>query len=520
VEIESDVLVIGSGLSGIYFSLLFPSEYRVNIITKDKIITSSSFLAQGGIASVYLRRDSFEKHIGDTLKAGCFLNKRNVVEMVVRNAPFHIKKLEDFGVKFTKKGKGYDLHIEGGHSERRIFHVKDYTGRAIIERLLESLYEKRNVKIFENHMAVNLLIKGKRCYGAYVLDIKEGGVKKFTSKFTVIATGGMGKIYLYTSNPDTATGDGIAMCWRSGARVANMEFIQFHPTILYHLKERNLLISEAVRGEGGKLLTKSGKEFMKKYHPDGELAPRDVVARAIDEELKKTGDDYVLLDISWKGRSFVKKKFPYLYRRLKELGIDMTKEPIPVVPAVHYSCGGVYVDENGKTDIDGLYAIGEVSYTGLHGANRLASNSILECLVFSKNASESIRNEIKEKVKIPHFPPWNPGNAKDPDELVVISHLWDEIRRIMWNYVGIVRTNKRLERAYGRIKFLLKEINKYYWDFIINKDLIELRNISIVSFLVIRSAMKRKESRGLHYNLDYPFMRKEFEKETILRKKS
>jgi len=518
VENNSDVLVIGTGLSGLYFSLLLPDKYRINIITKSERKETSTYLAQGGISSVNLKKDSFKKHIDDTLRAGRFLNKEDIVEKVVKKGPEHIKKLEEFGVKFTRRGKGYDLHREGGHSERRIFHIKDYTGKAVEEALLRRVRDKKNIKVYEKHMAVNLLIKNKICFGAYVLNEKEGRVLKFTSKVTVLATGGAGRIYLYTSNPDISTGDGIAMAYRGGCRILNMEFIQFHPTLFYHLKERNLLISEALRGEGAVLLNRKGERFMKKYDRREELAPRDVVARAIDTEMKKRGDDYVYLDISKKGKNFIIRKFPYLYKKLKSLGVDMTKEPIPVVPAAHYTCGGVYVNSYGMTDLKNLFAVGEVSCTGLHGANRLASNSLLECLVFSSLSSLKADEILKDKsIKIPYFPEWNPGHASNPDELVVMSHLWDEVRRIMWNYVGIVRTNKRLERAKRRIKVLLKEITKYYWDFVVTRDLIELRNISIVADIVIKSAIKRKESRGIHYNLDYPYEDKKFKKDTVVR---
>ncbi|MFW9944129.1 MAG: L-aspartate oxidase, partial [Candidatus Sifarchaeia archaeon] len=450
--------------------------------------------------------DSFESHIEDTIQVGAGLCHPDVVARFVRSGPDRIQELVELGVEFSQNaGKDeFDLTLEGGHSYRRVLHVKDHTGKDIEEALVNRVKAQSNVEIFAQHMAVNLFVLQNRVYGAYVLDKNTGEVKRFSARVTILATGGAGRVFLYTSNPDVATGDGIAMAYRAGASVTNLEFIQFHPTLLFNPKIRSFLISEALRGEGALLLGSDGKRFMDKYHEDAELAPRDVVARAIDNELKRTGAAHVYLDISFKDAEFIKDRFPAIYETCMKAGVDITKEPIPVVPAVHYVCGGVKVDVNGKTDVEGLYAIGETAGTGFHGANRLASNSLLEAAVLAHNASEASAEEMRKDTPQVEIPPWDPGEATDPDELVVISHLWDEVRRLMVNYVGIVRTNKRLMRARDRLEFLNKEINTFYWDFHLVPDLVELRNIAQVAEMIVRMARMRKESRGTHYNKDFP----------------
>jgi L-aspartate oxidase len=512
-----DFLVLGSGIAGLSFALKVAPHGRVAIITKKNKAESNTNYAQGGIASVTSKEDSFAMHVRDTLEAGAGLCKEEVVRTIVQEGPGCIHELIELGMKFSEReistapgGRELDLGREGGHSRRRILHAKDVTGREIERALLGAIAERSNIEIFENHFAIDLITSQKlgylgdnRCLGVYVLDKASGEVETFAAPVTLLATGGCGKVYLYTTNPDIATGDGVAMAYRAGAPIANMEFIQFHPTCLFHPKAKSFLISEAVRGEGGVLKTMEGREFMDGYHPMASLAPRDVVARAIDSEMKKSGADCVLLDITHKPAKFIIERFPNIYQTCLRYGIDITKEPIPVVPAAHYQCGGVATNVDGETDIAGLYAVGEVACTGLHGANRLASNSLLEALVCAHRAAKRVTTQARP-VNGFTIPPWHAGNAHNPDEMVVVAHNWDEIRRCMWDYVGIVRTNKRLQRAQKRIANLQEEIQEYYWDFTVTSDLLELRNIATVAEMIVRCALQRPESRGLNYNLDFP----------------
>jgi len=523
LEYTSDVLVIGSGLAGLSYALKMAEVATVNIITKRGLTESSTRLAQGGIAAVLGPDDRFEYHIQDTLTVGEGLCHPDIVDLVVRQGPERIQELVALGAHFDEgKDNGFDLGREGGHSRRRIIHAHDMTGAEVERILAEKVLAHPNIQVYENHMGVNLITlervvrqgrviteSDKSCLGAYVLNTETGQVETFLARITLLATGGVGKVYLYTSNPDVATGDGVAMAYRAGALIGNMEFVQFHPTCLYHPQAKNFLISEALRGEGAVLIDRRGRPFMEKYHPLKDLAPRDTVARAIDLELKKSGDDCVYLNISHKDADFIQSRFPNIYQRCLELGMDMTREPIPVVPAAHYMCGGVVVDAGGRTTISNLYAVGEVSMTGLHGANRLASNSLLEALVFSHQAAQAAQaaGETLPRLRLKPTVPvaaWDTYGATDSEEAVVVSHSWEEIRRVMWNYVGIVRSNSRLLRAQARIGPILEEINEYYWKFLITSDLLELRNIAYVADLIIRMALWRKESRGLHYNLDYP----------------
>jgi L-aspartate oxidase len=504
---------------------------RVAIVTKKSRAESNTNYAQGGIAAVTSKEDSFEAHVRDTLEAGAGLCKEKVVRQIVEEGPARIAELIELGMKFSEREingtKELDLGREGGHSQRRILHAKDVTGREIERALLAAVAARPNIEVFENHIAIDLITSHKlghtgenRCLGVYVLDNKSGQVETFSAKTILLATGGCGKVYLYTTNPDIATGDGVAMAYRAGAAIANMEFIQFHPTCLYHPRAKTFLISEAVRGEGAILKNRRGEEFMEHAHPLKSLAPRDIVARAIDSEMKKSGADYVLLDITHKPARFIIDRFPNIYQTCLQFGIDITKEPIPVVPAAHYQCGGVRTNVDGETDIAGLYAVGEVSCTGLHGANRLASNSLLEALVCGHRAAiKSVDYSRNAKGNEVTIPAWQSGKAHNPDELVVISHNWDEIRRLMWDYVGIVRTNKRLQRAKKRVANLQEEIQEYYWDFTVSADLLELRNIATVAQLIIDSALQRPESRGLNYNLDFPAPNPEYaQRDTVLRK--
>ena len=517
---QFDVVVIGSGAAGLTLALALAEQAKVAIISKSELSEGSTYYAQGGIAAVLDAADSIDAHTADTLVAGAGLCHEDAVRFTVERSRQAIEWLISQGVAFTRESNpspndGYnesnnDYHLarEGGHSSRRIIHAADATGKAVSETLVERLQEHPSIETLEHHVAIDVVVEPDNptptCSGVYVLNCETNKVETFHARFVVIATGGASKAYLYTSNPDGASGDGIAMAWRAGCRVANMEFNQFHPTCLYHPEAKSFLITEAVRGEGGKLLLPDGEPFMHRFDERGELAPRDIVARAIDHEMKRLGSDCVYLDISHRDPDFIQSHFPTIYQRCLDLGIDICKQPIPVVPAAHYTCGGVMVDKRGSTDVKHLYAIGETSFTGLHGANRMASNSLLECIVFAKAAAESILAEISstEWQNPPQL--WDETQVTDSDEDVVISHNWDELRRFMWDYVGIVRTTKRLERAEHRVEMLRNEINEYYGNYRVSNDLIELRNLSLVAELIIESALRRKESRGLHYTLDYP----------------
>ena len=512
---QYDVLIIGGGAAGLSLALRLAPHSTVAIISKGPAQTGSTYYAQGGISSVVSPNDTIESHIADTINAGAGLCNNDVVKFTVENGPENIRWLQSLGVPFSSDIKAdgeRTLHLtrEGGHSHRRVIHAADATGREMSNTLETNARHEDSITFYEHHLAIDLITSDKsnidnnRCIGAYVLDKDSGHVETFHAKSVVLATGGASKVYLYTSNPDGSTGDGIAMAWRAGCSVSNMEFNQFHPTCLYHPEAKSFLISEAVRGEGGKLLLPDGTRFMKQFDSRGELAPRDIVARAIDYEMKRLGVPCLYLDISHRSPAFIASHFPTIHARCLEYGIDITKEPIPVVPAAHYTCGGVRTDLNGLTDVKGLYAIGETACTGLHGANRMASNSLLECLVFAQSASKHILEQLPNISIEEQIRPWDESRVTDSDEEVVVAHNWDELRRFMWDYVGIVRTNKRLERAMRRIQLLQHEIDEYYSNFRISSDLLELRNLASVAELIVKCAMQRKESRGLHFSLDYP----------------
>ena len=518
--VDCDYFVVGSGMSGLMSALHLASYGKVVVVTKGRVTDCNSNFAQGGICCVADPSDTFDRHARDTMIAGAWLGRSEVVHEICEHAPEGIQDLVDCGVKFTKKKDGsWDLTREGGHSARRIFHAGDITGEKCEAAMIRSV-RRSPVDLREHTVVIDLVmtkrigLKGEnRCIGAYVLDKPTGEIYAVRSPNTILATGGCGKVYLYTCNPDSATGDGIALAWRAGARIENMEFIQFHPTCLFHPQARRFLISEAVRGEGAVLVDKHGREFMKKYDPRGSLAPRDIVARSIDSEMKRTGDDCMYLDIRKKGRAYLMNRFPNIYHKCMEFGIDMAKDLIPIVPAAHYTCGGIQATSDGKTSIPGLSAIGECASTGLHGANRLASNSLMEALVCARLTAARLAahpdrwgkgSRKRGTAKPPAIPSWRIGSAVPPDEAVLVSHMWDEIRRLMWDYVGIVRTNKRLARAAHRLHTLRKEIREYYFRYLVTPDTLELRNLAVCAELIVKSAQKRHESRGLHYTLDYP----------------
>jgi L-aspartate oxidase len=519
-EVSTDYLVIGSGIGGLYFALQAAEHGRVTIVTKKSPDDTATSMAQGGVAAVIGSDDSYERHVEDTLVVGDGLCDRAIVELTVREGPAHIARLATLGAAFDRDPDGeWSLGREGGHSARRIIHHKDTTGAEIQRALLAAVADNDRIRILDNHIAIDLLSMAKyggepSCFGAYVLDRPSGEVITIVARATVLASGGAGKVYVYTSNPDVATGDGVAMAYRIGAAIANLEFVQFHPTVLYHPHAKSFLITEAMRGEGGVLRRADGSTFMEEYHEDRSLAPRDVVARAIDNELKKTGRDSVFLDVTHLDAAFVRERFPNIFERCHSLGIDITRQPIPVVPAAHYLCGGVRTDEHARTNIPGLFAVGETSCTGLHGACRMASNSLLEGLVFAARAAESVREA--ELVRPARVEAWQSGDATDSDDAIVVSLNWDEIRRFMWSYLGIVRSDKRIERAKHRIELLRQEITEYYWDFKVTSYIVELRNVALLAHLIIESASRRKESRGLHYTLDYPDKDERFGVDTVV----
>jgi len=515
IEHQYDVLIIGSGAAGMTLALKLGKHHRIAMLCKDDPTEGSTYYAQGGVAAVLDEYDSIQSHIEDTLSAGGGLCHRDVVEFTVQRSAQTVNWLVELGVKFDTRTTGdgsteFHLTMEGGHSHRRVIHAADATGREIAETLGSHLDTLDNVTIFPRYVAVDLItrdkigLRGKDCIGAYALNLESQQVELFRARYVVLATGGASKVYLYTSNPDTASGDGIAMAWRAGCRVANLEFNQFHPTCLYHPEAKSFLITEALRGEGAKLVLPNGHRFMPDFDERAELAPRDIVARAIDHEMKRLGCDCVYLDIRHKGNEFIMSHFPTIHARCLELGIDITKELIPIVPAAHYTCGGIMTDTHGMTDLPHLYAIGESSFTGLHGANRMASNSLLECMVFATAAAEHINSHPESVEPNLEIPFWDETQVTNSDEDVIISHNWEELRRFMWDYVGIVRTDKRLQRARRRVQLLQQEVTEYYSNYRISSDLLELRNLIQVADLMIQCAIRRKESRGLHYTLDYP----------------
>jgi len=514
-EHQTDILIVGAGAAGLTLALELADSYKIAILTKGDISEGATLYAQGGVAAVLSDKDTIESHIKDTMSAGSDLGDTNAIRFTVEHSKESIDWLISSGVPFTRfeDGTSYHLTKEGGHSHRRIIHSADATGQAISQTLINNANSHPNIQFYPDRVAIDLITSEKlnishqtenHCLGLYCLNLKTGEVEIFKAKKTALATGGASKVYLYTSNPDTASGDGIAMAWRAGCRVANMEFNQFHPTCLYDSKAKTFLISEAVRGEGGRLLLPDGTAFMQNFDAREELAPRDIVARAIDHEMKRLGINHVLLDISHKSSEFIKDHFPTIYERCLKYGYDMTKEPIPVVPAAHYTCGGVLVNQDGKTDLENLYAVGETSYTGLHGANRLASNSLLECIVYARSAAKHILQQPTLQISNYPIPAWDESKVTNSDEDVVIAHNWHELRRFMWDYVGIVRTDKRLIRAKHRVDLLLSEIDAFYSNYKVSNDLLELRNLTVVADLMIQSAMSRKESRGLHFTLDHP----------------
>lgn len=508
MALETDYLVIGSGLAGLNFALLAAEHGHVTVVTKKRPVDTNTNWAQGGVAAVLADDDSFDRHVDDTLVAGDGLCDREVVELCVADGPAQVQRLLDIGVRLDRDKAGkLDLGREGAHTRHRVVHWEDMTGREIQRALIDAVNKHSNITVLDEHIAVDLLSMAKyggdpACFGAYVLDRRSGDVKTICARATVLASGGTGKVYVYTSNPDVATGDGIAMAYRIGAAVCDLEFVQFHPTVLFHPMARNFLLTEAMRGEGGVLKLATGETFMEHYHPMKSLASRDVVARAIDNELKKSGADSVFLDMTHLDPAFVRARFPNIHERCLGLGIDIVKQPIPVVPAAHYMCGGVKADHSGETTIRGLYAIGECAFTGLHGANRLASNSLLEGMVFSTRAAAAVKDTPRTRPTT--VATWSSGNATDSNDAIVVALNWEEIRRFMWSYVGIVRSDKRIDRARRRIENVRDEIHSYYLDFKVTSDLIELRNLALVAHLIIESARRRKESRGLHYTLDYP----------------
>lgn len=532
-SLNTDVLIIGSGIAGLFAALKISQYADVILVTKKDKNESNTNYAQGGIASVISKDDSFDRHIQDTLVAGAGLCNEKMVRLMVQEGPERIKDLIDLGTQFSKKEGSLDLALEGGHSKPRIVHAKDLTGKEIESALITKINSLKNIKVIENTIAIDLItehnvkqlksspLQNRTCWGAYVLDVKSGSIIKISSKATILATGGLGQVYQHTTNPRIATGDGIAMSYRAGARLANMEFIQFHPTSLYSQSgeffgEQSFLISEAVRGFGGKLLTRSGKEFMIKYDERKELAPRDIVARAIDSELKKSGEEFVLLDITYKKSDEIINHFPNIYEHCMKLGIDITKEPIPVVPAAHYSCGGVMVNEFSRTSLKGLYACGEVAMTGVHGANRLASNSLLEAVVFADKAASDVKTFLKEQeVIFPEIPDWDDSGTLTADENVLITHNFKEVKTTMWDYVSIVRSNQRLERAAKRIHIIYQEVEDFYKRTKVFSELLELRNLVASAHIIIKSALQRKESRGLHFTFDYPDLSEKVE-DTII----